>query len=57
MPNWCSTTITFHGENAKKLDNLITEWTKESLPGVAFGKRWLGNCLVNSGIIDRKSVV
>ena len=52
MPNWCNTNITFHGKNAKKLNDLITKWTKESLPDVAFGRKWLGNCLVNSGILE-----
>ena len=54
MPNWCNTTITFHGKNAKKLNDLITKWTEESLSDVAFGSRWLGNCLVNSGILEFK---
>ena len=54
MPNWCSTIITFHGKNAKKLETLVDEWTKEKLPGVSdyFGENWLGNCLVNSGIMS-----
>lgn len=58
MPNWCQSIITFHGKNAKKLGNLIDEWTKEKLPEVSdyFGKDWLGNCLVNSGIMNFNEV-
>ena len=52
MPNWCMTRITFHGENAKKLEKLIDEWTSEGLPGVDFGGYWLGNCLVKSGVMS-----
>jgi hypothetical protein len=54
MPNWCSTTYRFRGDQneIKLLRDKITEWTsaestKSSEP------KWLGNILIGAGFKDR----
>lgn len=51
MPNWCSTDLTFNGEEKelKKLADFVEEYKKKKLPGVSFDW-WLGNILIYSGV-------
>lgn len=55
MPNWCYTTIIFHGnkDEIEKLHTNIEEWTKENLKPNGFGPSWLGNILCGAGLRDR----
>lgn len=55
MPNWCFTSIIFHGgkEEIEKLHSNIKEWTKENLMDNGFGPSWLGNILCGAGLGDR----
>ena len=58
MPNWCFTSIIFHGEKEEieKLRSNIDEWTKENLKPNGFGPGWLGNILCGAGLRDRINV-
>ena len=55
MPNWCSTTIKFHGSKKEIEDfyNKIDSWTKQSFQENGFGDCWLGNILHGVGLGDR----
>lgn len=56
MPNWCSTTIIFHGNEEeindfhKKIEGWISKPAK--IPEY-FGETWLGNILYGVGLEDR----
>lgn len=50
MPNWCYTTITFSGKDAKRLHDDIEKWTQENAKPNGFGRYWLGNVVLNSGV-------
>lgn len=55
MPNWCTTTIVFHGDEKEIRDfhGKIKEWTSESLMPNDYEKAWLGNILCGVGLKDR----
>lgn len=55
MPNWCFTTIIFHGnkDEIEKLHWNINEWTMQNLKPNGFGRWWLGNILCGAGLGDR----
>lgn len=55
MPNWCSTTIYFHGEKEEitELHNKIKEHTSKTFVPTDFGQTWLGNILYGVGLEDR----
>lgn len=58
MPNWCSTDITITGEKKQVefLHNKIEEWTSKNAVENGFGKYWLGNILINSGVISAEQL-
>lgn len=53
MPNWCSTEITITCKDmseAKKLYELVEDWTSSDKMENGFGHNWLGNVVLGSGI-------
>lgn len=59
MPNWCYTdaivmTTNDDAELAKSICEKLSEWMHEpeNDPKSGFGNGWLGNLLVNSGVVD-----
>ena len=53
MPNWCFNRITIYHEDDSKLENLenlIKEWTSKNQKDNGFGKEWLGNIVLASGV-------
>lgn len=58
MPNWCSTDITITGgkKQVEFLHNKIEEWTSKNAVENGFGKYWLGNILINSGVISAEQL-
>ena len=55
MPNWCSTTFTFHGnkEEITTLHDKIEQWLCTKYTDTDFGNCWLGNILYGAGLQDR----
>lgn len=55
MPNWCYTTIIFHGNKVEieDLHSKIEEWTSTNLIANGFDPHWLGNIIVGAGLGDR----
>ena len=52
MPNWCSTNYTFNFTSAAKaFCDLVDSWCHDVAEN-GFGKCWLGNIVVNSGISE-----
>lgn len=55
MPNWCNTTIKFHG-NKKEIEdfhNKLDSFTKQNYMENGFGYCWLGNILCGVGLGER----
>lgn len=54
MPNWCYTDIDIYGEKEKVefLHKKLEEWTSKNALENSFGTNWLGNILINSGVIS-----
>lgn len=55
MPNWCSTTIKFHG-NKKEIEDFhknLNSFMKQNYMENGFGYCWLGNILCGVGLGDR----
>lgn len=53
MPNWCDTNITIYCEDEKRTEaffHKLEEWTSVNYKVNAFGLKWLGNIVGNSGI-------
>ena len=53
MPNWCMTKliITHNDESKLKVfDKLLDQWTSRNYRGNGFGRNWLGNIVLGSGI-------
>jgi len=55
MPNWCSTQITFSGCDAAVLHDKIESWAYDALDN-GFGRHWLGNIAINSGLITKEEI-
>lgn len=63
MPNWCFTHITLNCSNEKDASHVyktIEKWLSHNGKANDFGRKWLGNILINSGLyiaedIDRKN--
>ena len=58
MPNWCVTTISFRGgkDPVCLLDKKIREWTDREYLKSDFGKPWLGNICIGSGITKPEEI-
>ena len=53
MPNWCFTTITAYGPDTKRMHDDIESWAHDAMKN-DFGGWWLGNMVINSGLISPK---
>jgi len=59
MPNWCYTDYYVTSENEegmKKVEELFKEATSKEKYPTDFGDIWLGNILIEAGIVDRDGI-
>ena len=52
MPNWAYTQIDIKGKDAAKMREEVESWILLNAEDNGFGTKWLGNVVVNSGLVN-----